>query len=316
MVAVAHGNDMGGSIRFPASMCGAVGLKPSRARSTLGPDFGEYWAMTTHEGVLTRSVRDTAAVLDAISGPGVGDPYTAPAPVRPFADEVGAHPGQLRVGFRTERTGGKAEAHPDGVEAVHLVAKLLEELGHSVEPVALDALDDDRFGEGIGVLFPTFIGTELERWGEKLGRTIEPSELEPWNAMQAEVARSITATQYVKAVEDLQSYARRVSQWWADGHDVLVTPMVADETPRLGELGPHTPLDEALERLVRITSFSMPFNVTGQPAISLPLHWGADGMPVGVQLVAAYGREDVLLRVASQLETARPWSDRRPPTAA
>ncbi|MEX0665317.1 MAG: amidase [Acidimicrobiia bacterium] len=316
MVAVAHGNDMGGSIRFPASMCGVVGLKPTRARSTLGPDFGEYWAMTTHEHVLTRSVRDTAAVLDAISGPGVGDPYTAPPPVRPFAEEVGTHPGQLRIGFRTERTGGLGQSHADGVAAVHETVKLLEELGHVVEAAPLDALDDPRFGEGIGVLFPTFIAGELDRWSAKLGREISSTELEPFNAMQVEVARTITASQYVHVVEGLQAYARRVAQWWADGHDIFVTPMVPDSTPRLGELSPDVPLDKTLGRLMTITSFSMPFNVTGQPAISLPLHWGGDGMPVGVQLVAAYGREDVLLRVAAQLEAAKPWQDRRPPTSS
>jgi len=316
MVAVAHGNDMGGSIRFPASMCGVVGLKPSRARSTLGPDFGEYWAMTTHEHVLTRSVRDTAAVLDAIAGPGVGDPYTAPPPARPFAEEVGAHPGKLRIGFRTDRGGGLGEAHADGVTAVQQTVALLEQLGHAVEPASLPALDDPRFGEAVAGVFPVFIARELDRWSEKLGREIAPSELEPWNAMQAEVGRAVTGSAYVQAIEAAQNYARGVARWWADGHDVLVTPTVADETPRLGELGPETAPEVALPKIMAIASFAMPFNITGQPAISLPLHWGDDGMPVGVQLVAAYGREDLLIRLASQLENARPWSDRRPPTAA
>ncbi|MSO78951.1 MAG: amidase [Acidimicrobiia bacterium] len=316
MVAVAHGNDMGGSIRFPASMCGTVGLKPSRARSTLGPDFGEYWAMTTHEGVLTRSVRDTAAVLDAIAGPGVGDPYTAPAPVRPFAEEVGAHPGKLRIGFRTDRGADRGDAHADAVAAVQQTATLLEQLGHTVDRASIPALDDPGFGEAVGGTFPVFITRELDRWSEKLGREISPSELEPWNAMQVEVGRTVTGSAYIQAIETAQTYARGVAQWWADGHDVLITPMVAAPTPRLGELGPDASLETALPTLMEITSFSMPFNITGQPAISLPLHWGDDGMPVGVQLVAAYGREDILIRLASQLETARPWSDRRPPTSA
>jgi len=316
MVAVAHGNDMGGSIRFPASMCGAVGLKPSRARSTLGPDFGEYWAMTTHEGVLTRSVRDTAAVLDAIAGPGVGDPYIAPAPVRPFAEEVGVHPGKLRIGFRSDPADDRGDSHPDAVAAVRATVELLEQLGHTVEQADIPALDDPRFGEGIASMLPVFVARELDRWSERLGREIAPSELDPWNRMQVEVGRTITGSAYVQGVETAQAFARGVAQWWADGHDVLVTPMVATETPRLGELGPEAPLDTALPRLMTITAFSMPFNITGQPAISLPLHWGNDGMPVGVQLVAAYGREDLLLRVASQLETARPWADRRPPTSA
>jgi len=316
MVAVAHGNDMGGSIRFPASMCGVVGLKPSRARSTLGPDFGEYWAMTTHEHVLSRSVRDTAAVLDAISGPGVGDPYTAPPPARPFAEEVGADPGQLRIGFRTDRGDGHGESHPDAVAAVRATCTMLEHLGHAVEPTAIPALDDPRFAEGLATVFPTFVAVELDRWSRKLGRDLAPSDLDPWNELQAEVGRAVTATQYTAAIEQLQGYARGLAQWWADGNDLLVTPMVADETPRLGEIGPTADLNVSLPKITLITSFSIPFNVTGQPAISLPLHWGADSMPVGVQLVAAYGREDVLLRAAAQLEAATPWHDRRPPTCA
>jgi amidase len=315
MVAVAHGNDMGGSIRFPASMCGGVGLKPSRARNTLGPDFGEYWAMTTHEHVLTRSVRDTAAVLDAVSGAGVGDPYIAPPPARSFLDEVGADPGRLRIGFRTDRGRELGESFADGVTAVHETIALLESLGHHVEPTSLAALDDSRFGAGIAVVFPVFISRELDRWSEKLGRPVASSELEPWNAMQAEGGRGVTAPKYVAAVEGLQAYTRDLARWWADGNDVLVTPMVTDVTPTLGELGPLADPGDALAKMSALGVFSMPFNITGQPAISLPLHWGSDGMPVGVQLVAAYGREDLLLRVAAQLEAARPWADRRPPVA-
>ena len=208
MVAVAHGNDMGGSIRIPSSMCGLVGLKPSRARSTLGPDFGEYWAMTTHEHVLTRSVRDTAAVLDAVAGPGVGDPYTAPPPRRPFAQEVGAEPGKLRIGFRTARTGGLGESHADGVAAVSAAATALEALGHHVEPVELGALDDSRLGNGFATVFPAFIARELDRWSSQLGREIAPSELEPWNGMEVEMGRSVSASQYLEAIESLQGYAR------------------------------------------------------------------------------------------------------------
>jgi amidase len=316
MVAVAHGNDMGGSIRIPSSACGLVGLKPSRARSTLGPDFGEYWAMTTHEHVLTRSVRDTAGVLDAIAGPGVGDPYTAPPPARPFLAEVGADPGRLRIGFRTAMAGELGEAHPDCVAAVAATVALLGELGHDVEPADLAVLDDPRFGEAVVALFPCFVARELERWSQKLGRTIDPSELEPWNALEAEIGAATTANQYVAAIEAAQGYARVVARWWHEGHDVLVTPMLTEPPFRVGELGPDVDPMDALERLSGLTTYSMPFNVTGQPAVSLPLHWSSEGLPIGVQLVAAYGREDVLLRVASQLEAARPWADRHPPRAA
>jgi amidase len=312
MVAVAHGNDMGGSIRIPSSICGLVGLKPTRARGTLGPDFGEYWAMTTHEHVLTRSVRDTAAVLDAVAGPGVGDPYTAPPPTRAFLTEVGADPGRLRIGVRTMRTGGLGPPHDDALAAVAAAAALLESLGHHVDDTTIPALDEPAFGAAVGVMFPTFIARELERWSARLGRTLDPSVLEPWNAMLAEAGRATTATAYIGALEDLHRWARGVTHWWHDGHDVLLTPTVTAPTAKIGELGPHIDPGEAFSKMGALTCFSMPFNVTGQPAISVPLHHGANGLPIGVQLVAAYGREDVLLRVAAQLEAAAPWSQRRP----
>lgn len=316
MVAVAHGNDMGGSIRFPSSMCGLVGLKPTRARSTLGPDFGEYWAMTTHEHVLTRSVRDSAGVLDAIAGPGVGDPYTAPPPARPYIDEVGADPGRLRIGFRTMRSAEIGDSHPECVAAVQSTAKLLEELGHDVSPTDFAALDDPAFSEAVLAMFPVFVARELDRWSEKLGRKIQPSELEPWNQFQAEMGATVTGPQYAAGYEKAQAYSRGLASWWAEGNDLLVTPTVGGLPPRIGELGPEVDPGETLVRLSGLTTFSMPFNVSGQPAVSLPLHWSADGLPVGVQLVAAFGREDLLFRVAAQLEAARPWADRRPPVAA
>ncbi|MEX2255606.1 MAG: amidase [Acidimicrobiia bacterium] len=315
MVAVAHGNDMGGSIRIPASMCGLVGLKPSRARSTLGPDFGEYWAMTTHEHVLTRSVRDTAAVLDVIEGPGVGDPYTAPPPRRPFASEVGADPGRLRIGFRTVRAHGRGDSDPDCSAAVAATAALLEDLGHDVAPTDFAPLDDPRFGTSISTLFPVFVARELERWSARLGRAIAPSELEPWNGMQAEVGATVTGPQYVAALELAYGYGRGLAQWWHDGNDILMTPMLTQPPFFLGQLGPEVSPEQALPKLGELTTFTMPFNISGQPAISLPLHWNDEGLPIGVQLVAAYGREDLLLRLASQLEAARPWADRHPPAA-
>ena len=316
MVPVAHGNDMGGSIRFPASMCGLVGLKPSRARTTLGPDFGEYWAMTTHEHVLTRTVRDTAGVLDSTAGAGVGDPYTAPPPERPFLEEVGTDPGRLRVGFRSMLAGNDADSHPDCVEAVRVACELLERLGHSVEPTGFEELDDPRFAEAIPVVFPVFIARELDRWSEMLGRDIAFSELEPWNAMQAEIGRAVSGSQYVAAIEQAQGYTRGLAGWWENGFDLLVTPTLGEPPFPLGYLAPDVDPMDAFGRLSGLTSFSMPFNVSGQPAISLPLHWNGDGLPIGVQLVAAYGREDVLLRVASQLEQAQPWAQRRPPVSA
>jgi len=326
MVAVAHGNDMGGSIRIPASECGLVGLKPTRARSSLGPDFGEFWAISTHEHVLTRSVRDTAAVLDATAGMAPGDPYTAPPPSRPFADEVGADPGRLRIGFRTRRRGSDDDSHPDCVAAVIETARLLESLGHHVEATEIPALDDPALDDAIGGTFSVFVARDLDRWSAALGRTIDPSELEPFNAQMAESGRTITAAHYVWALERANDYCRALAPWWRvdpgargsgdEGFDIHVTPQITIPPPRLGVCGPLSEDAQRWETQNAIAAFTIPFNITGQPAMSVPLHWNDAGLPIGVQLVGAYGREDVLLRLAAQLESARPWADRHPPAFA
>ena len=318
MVAVAHGNDMGGSIRVPSSACGLVGLKPTRARNSLGPDFGDYWGLTTHEHVLTRSVRDTAAVLDATSGPAPGDPYFAPPPPRPFVDEVGADPGRLRIGFRTRGPGRADDAHDDCIAAVTNTVRLLESLGHDVEPVDLPALDDAAYSEATGSLFAVFLAREVDRWSRILGREIQLSELEPFNAQTAEAGRGMSGAQYLAGTEAANHYSRGLAAWWdpeapGGGWDILVTPQLGAPPPRIGELGPDSDFETCFARMGVLGTFTMPFNLTGQPAVSLPLYWNDAGLPIGVQLAAAYGREDVLLRVAAQLEAAQPWTDRHPP---
>ena len=214
MVAVAHGNDMGGSIRIPASACGLVGLKPTRARNSLGPDFGEYWGFTTHEHVLTRSVRDTAAVLDATTGPAPGDPYFAPPPARPFLDEVETDPGRLRIGFRTRGPGREHDAHADCVAAVINTARLLESLGHVVEPVELPAVDDPSLQQATASMFGVFAARELDRWSDVLGRAIDPSELEPWNQQMVEQGRATSGAQYLAGTEAANEYCRGLAAWW------------------------------------------------------------------------------------------------------
>jgi amidase len=310
LVPVAHANDMAGSIRIPAAFCGLVGLKPTRARGTLAPDFGEYLGPITNEHVVTRSVRDSAAVLDAIAGPAIGDPYTAPPPARPFAAEVGADPGSLRIGFTLESGGCAAE--PDAVAAVESTARLLSELGHRVEPVRLEPLDRVEIGPWIAV----GIARDLDRWSHATGCEIGPDDVEPMNWLIAEGGRSMSAAQYLESAESAQAWARELQQWWAQGNDLLLTPTCPEPAQRLGELAPDIAIPELFPRLRSIAAFTAPFNITGQPAISLPLHWTPDGLPVGVQLAGAYGREDLLLRVAAQLEAARPWRERRPPTHA
>jgi amidase len=306
---VGHANDMGGSIRVPASCCGLVGLKPTRARSTLAPDFGEFWGPLTHEHVVTRSVRDSAAVLDAIAGPALGDPYTAPPPVRPFADEVGADPGCLQIGFTSVAS---CEVHPECVAAVERTAQLLTELGHRVESAEVPELEGPA---PLGGWVAAGIARELDRWSEKFGEKIGPDDVEPATWMMAEGGRAQTALEYVVAAEQAQAWARGMQRWWMRG-DVLVTPTASRPPVRIGELAPTTPMAELMSGAGALCAFTAPFDITGQPAISLPLYPSADGLPIGVQLVAAYGREDVLFRLAAQLEGALAWADRRPPVHA
>jgi len=312
LVPVAHGNDMGGSIRFPASMCGIVGLKPTRARTTLGPDFGEYWGPLTHEFVLTRSVRDTAAVLDAVAGPGAGDPYTAPAPSRPYLNEIGAPVERLRIGYQTQTPAG-SPSHPDVVRAVEETARLLSELGHEVESANVAGLDAS-YNEAYVTVLGSAVARDVARWSERLGHDIT-DELEPSNAFFAAMGNAYTSVDYIGGIEVMQAWSRRVATWW-DDHDILVVPTSPEPPVPLGELAPDK-LDPAVgARMGHLVSFCAPFDVTGQPGISLPLHFNDEGSPIGVQLVGAYGREDVLLRVSAQLEEARPWCDRRPPIHA
>jgi amidase len=317
MVPVAHGNDGGGSIRIPSSACGLVGLKPSRGRTSLGPDCGESWAGYVIEHVLTRSVRDTAAILDAVAGQMPGDPYVAPSSARAYRDEVGAKPGRLRVGVLAAAPAAAVLVHPDCGAAVKDAARLLESLGHRVEEAHPQAMDDFEFLRHFGTVVTSWTARDLEYWAVATGRAIGPQDVEPYTWGLAEMGRQVSVVQYIHAVEWLSTYTRRVAKWWADGFDLLLTPTMAEPPPRLGELGPTA--EDPLHGLFRSTPFSVftaPFNVTGQPAISLPLFWSKDGLPLGTHLIAAYGREDLLIRIAAQLEQARPWAGRRPPLHA
>jgi amidase len=312
MVAVAHGNDMGGSIRFPASMCGIVGLKPTRARTTLGPNFGEYWGPLTHEFVLTRTMRDTALVLDAVAGAAPGDPYTAPPPARPFRAEIGAPVERLRVGLRTRVRGG-GESAPDCVRAVERAGGLLEQLGHHVEEVDIPALDDP-VDDAFAIVMFVAVARDLARWSARTGVELAVDDVEPGNLVLAQLGGGVTGAEYAGAIERMQLWSRGVAAWWND-YDLLVTPTSPEPPVPLGELAPDRRDPDVGTRMGRLVSFTSPFDITGQPAISLPLHWNDAGLPIGAQLAAASGREDVLLRVGAQLEEAAPWRDRHPPVS-
>src|SRR5438067_8866782 len=317
MVAVGHANDGGGSIRIPASECGLVGLKPTRGRTSLGPEYGDLMGGLVHEHVVTRSVRDTAAVLDAVHGPMPGDPFSAPAPARPFLDEVGADPGRLRIGLMTTVPGGQVQLHPACVAAGETAGRLLESLGHAVQPEYPAPLDDPQLTQEFITNWSAGNAWGLDYWARKTGKAIGPDDVEPLTWALCEMGRSVSAPQWLSSREWLQRWTREVADWWASGYDLLLTPTIAEPPPKLGEFDspPDNPL-QGLFRAAGLVPFTPPFNVTGQPAISLPLSWNENGLPIGVQLVSAFGREDVLLRLAAQLEQAQPWTDRVPPVYA
>jgi amidase len=310
MVPVAHGNDGGGSIRIPASCCGLFGLKPSRGRVSKGPAAAEAWAGLSVDHVLTRSVRDSAAVLDAIAGYHPGDTFVAPPPARPFANEVGADPGRLRIGLIDQAANDEYRVDPECAEAVRSAGRLLESLGHNVELAHPRALGEPESQFHGLVVIAAAVAAALDQWSAALGREISPAEYEPLNALFTTMGRATSAPAYLESMLWLEGFRRRMIAFWSEeGFDLLCTPVLARRTARIGELSdPVTGELEVLETL----RFTAQFNVSGQPAASLPLYWAGDGMPIGVQIVADYGREDIVLRVASQLERARPWAGRHP----
>jgi amidase len=314
MVSVAHATDGGGSIRVPASECGLVGLKPSRGRVSAGPERGEVHAGFSVEHVLTRSVRDTAALLDVLAGAMSGDPPGPPPAARPFSQEVGGDPGHLRIGLMVKAPGGMTPVHADCVDAAERTARTLETLGHTVEESYPVALDEIGFLIHYGAITGADTATLLDGWSARLGRELGPGDVELNTWMIAAMGRAVTAPQLLASMEWIAGYRRRVVGWFDGGFDLLLTPTLADPPPRLGEFvaTSENPVAAGL-RGASLIPFTPPWNATGQPAVSLPLHVNDAGLPIGVQLVAPYAREDLLIRVASQIEEAHPWADRHAP---
>lgn len=310
MVAMAHGGDGGGSIRIPASCCGVFGLKPTRARNPLGPDFGDIMGGLAVEHALTRSVRDSAALLDATSGPDVGDPYFAPPPTRPFLEEVGADPGRLRIAFTTEAPTGDP-IHPDCVAAVREAADLCSDLEHDVSEAA-PAIDGQRFASCFTTLWSVGCARAMEGNALLIGRRPAADHFEDLTWALAEEGRRVRAVEYVLTLGVLQVMARRIARFFVD-YDVWLTPTVADPPLPLGSFDsrPGNPL-YGLQRAAAFVPFTPICNVTGQPAMSVPLSWNADGLPIGTHFVGRFGDEATLFRLAAQLEVARPWVTRRP----
>ncbi|MFM8417753.1 MAG: amidase [Actinomycetota bacterium] len=316
-VAVAHANDGGGSIRIPASECGLVGLKPSKGRISLGPALGESWIGGVVEGCVTRTVRDTAAVMDVLAGYESGDPNTPPPPARPYASEVGAKVEKLRIGLLSGALLPGGLDHPDARESVSATGKLLEGLGHHVEIAHPAALNEAEFGDMFLAIVIAHIANDVVALEKSFGVTLTTDDIEPGNHLMAQFGYATNVVAYLGAVTWMHSWTRRVVSWWLprDGKpafDVLVTPTLAGPPPKIGALSG----DDSTERIREIMQYTAQFNMTGQPGISLPLHMSKDGLPMGVQFVGAPYREDVLIRLAAQLESAAPWAARRPTVRA
>lgn len=305
MVPVAHGTDGGGSIRIPAAICGLVGLKPSRGRVPTWPHPDALAAPLSYHHALTTTVRDSAALLDAVAGHRPGDAYGAPTPPRPFLEEVGADPGRLRVGMLRVAP-GPFPTDAACTAAVDRTAGLLAGLGHEVREVELN-VDVMEAMSAVGAIMGAKLRATVDARLAALGRELDDDDLEPWTRVILDNAMNHSAPDVARALQTAQQTGWRVAELFgADGVDVLLMPTLPSTTPELGYLDVTDPGS----MWTRSTAYSVctgMFNLSGQPAISLPLGADERGLPVGVQLVADYAREDLLLRLSGQLEAAAPW---------
>jgi amidase len=335
MVPVAGGGDGGGSIRIPASCCGLFGLKPTRGRVPMGPDFGEFWQGAVVEHVLTRSVRDSAAVLDATAGPDPGALYVAVPPERPYVEELVREPGRLRIAFTAHPWLG-GEVHPECVGALHDAARLLEGLGHHVE-AASPVLDGPAFATAFLTMICGELAGDIEEAELAVGRRATPADLEPATWALTLLGRSIPAVHFSRAIRSLQRTARQLAPFF-ERYDVLLTPTLSAPPVKTGALQPTMRERLLLEvlgglrsgRLLRwahllertaakvfdFIPWTPVINATGQPAMSVPLCWNPAGLPIGVHCIGRFGDEATLYRLAAQLERARPWFDRLPTLAS
>ena len=332
MVPLAHGNDGGGSIRVPASCCGVFGLKPTRGRTPTGPALAEGWqGMAINHG-LTRTVRDSAALLDATAGPEVGAPYYAQPPERPFLEEVGADAGRLRIAFTTKPL-LPGEIHPDCVKATEETAKLCEELGHELVEAG-PQLDGAAFAKAFLIMVCGETRAAVVEAEGLVGAKATSDGFEPTTWALSLLGQQFSAGEFAEAVMYLKNTAMSVGAFFED-YDLLLTPTLATPPPMHGSLQASGTDLMAMKVLGRINAGKLlqtfadmdalaaetfafiphlpVFNATGQPAMSVPLHWNDEGLPVGSHFVARYGDEAALFRLAAQLEEARPWIDRLPP---
>ncbi len=329
MVPAAHGGDGGGSIRIPASACGLFGLKPTRGRVTMAPFAGHAWMGFVQEHVLCHTVRDSAALLDVAGDGDPGDPYRAPAKRRPFADEVGAEPGRLRVAMTRDPL-YSGQAHADTTAAVEDAASLLAELGHEVVE-ARPPMDVDALTRAYFLVVASGIAWFVTRTAQDAGCSPRPADFEPATWLLAQIGWKTDAGTLIDQEMTIHRAGRELAAFYQD-YDLVLTPTLGRPPAEVGQLtattaeraqlallrglNSKTLLEVALAKMGRDklawTPNTQLFNQTGCPAMSVPLWWNGAGLPIGVQLAAAFGREDLLFRVASQLETARPWHHRMP----
>jgi amidase len=315
IVPMGHANDGGGSIRIPASCCGLFGLKPSRARVPLGPLLGDMMGGLVCEHAVTRSVRDSAALLDATAGPEIGDPYYAPPQERPYVEELKAGPGKLRIAL-TARTATGTPLHEDCIAAVRDAATLCEELGHEVEEAEPPPINTEFLEEAFLTIWAAGVPWGIDGIGRLTGRQPSRDKFEPLTWSLYEQGKQTMAGDYLIAVTSIQQMCRTVAQF-AERYDLWLTPTLGSPPPRLAHFDatPDNPR-AGLDRAIEFVPFTPLQNATGQPAMSVPLYWNGAGLPVGVQFAARFGDEATLFRLAVQLEEARPWASKRPPISA
>ncbi|MCG6986863.1 MAG: amidase [Gemmatimonadetes bacterium] len=331
IVPMAGGGDGGGSIRIPASCCGLFGLKPTRGRVPTGPDYATFWRGAAQEHVLTRSVRDSAAMLDATHGTSPGAPFEIPAPEGPYLAEVERDPGRLRIAW-TARPLLEADVHADCVAAVEDAAGLLADLGHEVVE-ATPTIDAPAFAKAFLTVVAGELGADLADYSTHTGRRPRRSQMEAATWAVALLSRAVSAETYASALRTLEAVGLRLAPFF-QRYDVYLTPTVASPPPRIGALQPPAwqrrllsllgavgsgsllkavgLIDQAAADAFSFIPWTPVFNATGQPAMSVPLFWNADGLPVGTHLVGRWGDEATLFRLAGQLERARPWFGRMP----
>ena len=311
MVPMAHGSDGLGSIRIPSALCGLVGLKPTQYRNPGGPDDSSRAHGMIVDHVLTRSLRDCAAMLDWTGYPENNAPYAPPPKIRPYAEEIRRPPGRLKVAFNAATTHGGA-VHEEVLRVFKDTVALLDNLGHTLIEKPSLGIDWKRFYRAQMVISSAMFAAEIDRWSEQLGHAPEENELEPlaWAAYRA--SKSLTGAEVGIALGTLRVMGRQILALWRD-FDVLLTPVTITPAPRIGHLDPITVEPREFHRRQgRVFNFTPPYNITGQPSLSLPLGMSRDSLPIGMMFTARYSDEATLFRLAAQLEQVRPWFDRHP----